>query len=268
MLLNEKMKGISLTFIGIIVALMFITILIGTYFLVQKYFFEVHVIVRENELERKSIILAENLLSSPRFVEYPVKDSNVLVGYPYNKGVVNATLLDRWVEMGYASRVTSKADLENLNWQQLFQNARTWEIGYPNTFSIVYVVDLDNCDKNSKFCKGWIFALKGPTSFPSEKIKKFLTCLATNWNVENPIEVISAIFGLSHFLSNPLVSSLFIENVWTPFRVAECINNAFGSNTYFSQSSTQLSSLGLPVLISYGNDLHIGRLVVGIVEWG
>ncbi len=121
-------------------------------------------------------------------------------------------------------------------------------VGFPNTYTYVVVLDLENCDENGH-CESWQGVINSPTSLGENYIFRFGECLLSNINLD----------------LNTIVSAGLFAGLWTPFDIDECVNNVFGGNAIYNNI---MSRKGLPVLIKYGNgETHIGRIYVGMVQW-
>jgi hypothetical protein len=228
-------KGISLCTSAVIVALFVIGISAFFYWFIFARFLELHVLVSENEVERRTINMANVLLSYEGLV--PTSRTSARGVFDIAKLQQMATYLDKSKTDKYAETVLD-----------CVKNAKELDIGYPNSYVIFYVVDLETCTGDN--CNGWVGAFKGPFSVNAMYITRFIDCLANN--------IFSG--GISPF------------SLWKPWDLLKCWQNTIsqfpGEEIFFGYTSIPSISSGYPVLIQYSEDeMHIGRLYVGVWQW-
>lgn len=232
-----RSKG-DITINAIVVGLLTIALVAISYYMLISKIIEVHTVTKEYETERHAINLANVLISSD------------LLAYEENgkiyRGVLNASKLD---ELMYR-----KNDfLSNI---RAFLEPKDMNIGYPNSYMIVEIIDLDTC--NGGTCDGWIVSLKSP-EFLGLDLKKFVSCLGERVTQNTILE-----FLFKWFQSGQLY------NIFSPFGdIGECARIAAPTSLKdFFYSGSLISRIGLPVSIWYPNgETHLGRIVVGVSEW-
>jgi hypothetical protein len=139
---------------------------------------------------------------------------------------------------------------------QAVTNAKELSIGYPNTYTIFAVVDLDKCSPEK--CDGWVGAIKGPFSIDATYAKNFIDCLANHVDTS-----VGSVFKAT-------IPYFGIFTLWQPWDLMKCGNIAMSGlkGIFFGYSTIPTISTGYPVLIRYSdNSLHIGRLYVGVWQW-
>jgi len=235
-------KGISVCVSVAIVILIVIGIMAFFYWMAIARFFQLHVIVEENEVERRTINMANVLLSYENLTSSSSGKSmrGVFDSEKLNKF---ATFLSKADTENYVDAVTNEA-----------KNAKELNIGYPNTYTVFSVVDLESCS-NEK-CDGWVGVFKGPFDIDATYAKKFIDCLATHFDVNIGSVFRGLVFGPAFTL-------------WQPWDLAKCGKDSMTGlkEIFFGYSSLPAISTGFPVLIKYPNGLHIGRLYVGVWQW-
>jgi len=236
-------KGLILTTTTIIVSLVAIGVIaLLTYLFLSKYL-DVNVFVKSLTSDRHAMNLV-NILISNENLAY-IKDGII------QRGVLDATKIDN-------------------------VDPRMLGIGYPNTLSIVEVIDVEDCKNqiqaatsvggvsNKPTCKAWIFVLSSPISIPSLSITSLVKCLGENINAGNWEELFRYTGG-----QTPDGSIGGLEaTVWQPLDIEKCMASTtpLGQPSFFSSSAIVFR--GLPTLIRYADgSIHIGRIIVGVGEW-
>jgi hypothetical protein len=221
-------------------------------------FFQLHVFVSENEVERRSINMANVLLSYEEF----------LPNDHHFRGIFNKTSLDELATYLEKPDTTTYANaiIDSI------QNARETNIGYPNSYIIFSVVDLETCDGNN--CNGWVGAFKGPISLQAAYVTRFLDCLANNIDTEDPIGSIFRGLATSITVGRLFPPLTVAATLWQPWDIKKCWDNTIGElgqelgYIFFGYTSVPTISKGYPVIILYPNgEEHIGRLSVGVFQW-
>jgi hypothetical protein len=299
------MKGLTLCQSAVIIALFVIGACAVFYWVIMQRFYQMHVIVKENEVERKTINIANVLLSSEELISTPSVsycagtptpcnlldsaicpkqlgcswDGSKCVGTPvpcekryeencnygcselsfgrenYFRGVFEKVKLDRaaiYLE-GPSTEEYTKAVIAAIN------NAKEWQIGYPNSYVVYTVVDLEKT-KNDKFV-GWVGAFKGPFSVKATYLTRFFDCLKENADLS-----VGTVFRLS--------LGIFGGTLWQPWDLTKCWQNTIGGlakeeieKIFFGYSKGSPIISGFPVIIRYDGETHLGRLFVGVIQW-
>lgn len=241
-------KGITLTFQSVLVALFVIGV--ASYILYQTWinFLQLHVIVSENEVERRTINIANVLLSY---------EDLVYIDDTINRGIFDAEKLDSLTK--YLKNPNTPEYTNTLI--EAVINSEEWRIGYPNSYIIFVVIDLESCVRG---CSGWVGAFKGPFTIKAAYTSRFINCLADPNNIDLSVNTI-----FRTLTTGP------ITTLWQPWDLRKCWENTLYSfergekieNVFLYTSIPSISS-GFPVLIRYPNgDLHIGRIFVGVWQW-
>jgi hypothetical protein len=238
-------KGISICISVAITVLIVIGVVALLYWFIFARFFELHVSVEENEVQRRTINMANVLLSYEKLTSSSSTSKNL-------RGIFNKTKLDAMAIF------LSKAETEDYAnaVKEAARNAKELNIGYPNTYTIFSVVDLESCEEEK--CDGWVGAFKGPFNVDATYASRFIDCLSNNVD----LSVGSVFRGI-------VLGTIF--SLWQPWDLAKCGKEGMSGlkEIFFSYSSVPTISSGLPVLIRYPDDTtHIGRLYVGVWQWG
>jgi hypothetical protein len=144
---KKKNKGITITLSLILGGLFAIGLMGLIYWIFISRILEVHVAIDEYTNERHAINLANLLLSSEKIVYE--KEGKLM------RGILDSEKLDNVFSKENSFSVANPIDIG---------------IGYPNSITIVRIIDLEACD-NSGNCKGWAATLAGPTSLEELSIK-------------------------------------------------------------------------------------------------
>jgi len=235
-----KKRKAAITTNTIIVGLLTIAVVAFFYYILISKLYEIHTTVLEYEAERHAINLANILISSKQLAY----ESNSKI----YRGILNASKLDALMYRKSDAFSNIKAVLQPKN----------IGIGYPNTFMLVEVIDLDTCTHSN--CDGWIVSLQGPTTFSGSFLSKFGSCLVEKVSQETITEVWFKWFTqIGRML-----------NVFHPFGdIQECAKKAAPvSLKEFFSTGTLITRIGLPVDIWYPDGtIHAGRIIVGVAEW-
>ncbi|MEM3393666.1 MAG: hypothetical protein QXY79_01300 [Candidatus Methanomethylicia archaeon] len=222
----RKNKGLTITLSAILEGLLLFGIIALLLWIFISRIFEVHVISDQISIERKSLNLANILISSDKLCY----ESN---GKIY-RGILDANKLDTFfVKNDYPIQV----DIG---------------IGYPNSINIVSVVDLESCNPDclfsygeceNSFCDGWFAYLSAPISLEGFSTSKFFTCMIENF------KPMRAIFGWYH------------QDLEKCVKYSQ---ESTGISIFYTKGAPVNN--GLPILIRYTNgELHIGRIFVLVV---
>jgi type II secretory pathway pseudopilin PulG len=127
-------------------------------------------------------------------------------------------------------------------------------IGYPNSFTLVRIVDLEKCD-SSDVCDGWIGYLTGPMTLQGLSVIDFGNCVSEH-----------AQTNLESLFKNPL--SAPSAALGELLDVKDCAQNNIPSSFSSIFSDSKITSEGFPIVIKYPNgDLHLGRIYVLLGEF-
>lgn len=223
----------------IIVGLLTIAVIAFFYYLLISKLYEIHTVTKEYETERHAINLANVLISSKQFAYE--KDGKIY------RGILNASKLDAimYKKSDFLSKIKASLEPKDIG------------IGYPNSYAIVEVIDLDSCNKD--VCDGWVCIFQGP-AVAGLNLKKFAVCLGEKVTQNTITEF--------WFKWHTDVGKMY--NLFHPFGdIRECATRtAPASLKDFFSSGTLISRIGLPVNIWYPNgEIHAGRIIVGVAEW-
>jgi len=232
---RKSLKGVVITFSAVLEGLFFIGIIALIYWLFLSKYLELHVSMEEFTVERKSILLANALISSEKIAV--VEEGKI------NRGVLDAEKLDKF----FVKSDDWLADIK------LLLNQVDIGISYPNSINLVRILDLEDC--NNEKCKGWIALLSSQINIEGVSISKFSTCLIENIKVDAG-SLFRGIFG-------GLILAL-----WQPWDIDKCLKNSAPSGIRNVFSTSKITSEGLPILIKYPNgEVHVGRISVYVGEF-
>ncbi len=218
------MRKAQLTAIALVFELMMLGVILTTfaYVLPGKYT-DIAAISEETEIDRQSISSVNVLISHPSLT---YSDGEILW-----RGVLDKSNLDSRMETESSFISNWRNLLEN--WEQYTKSDKSLskEISYPDTFSLVIVLDLDSNN-------GWITYTMGEKK--EFEFGDFINCM-----VKNNKDDISKLFTID---SSPL--------------------DVFGiDNCDVSYSKTAASYYGLPVSIRYSDStINSGLIKVLVVE--
>jgi hypothetical protein len=217
---RRQSKGISLTISAVLEALFFIGIIAFLYWFFLSRILEIHTATLTADNERRAINFANVLLSYEE------------IAY-INNGKIERGLLDASKLESFASKKGTTSDLTNEGFMSsAWRNYKQISLGYPSSFALVEVTDLENCGERG--CVVWVTVLVGPTS-NLDLTLKLLACLAVGF----------------------------------PRNVHGCIIATMGETyTYYLSTGSPVATVGLPTLIRYDDGtIHIGRMTVIVLEW-
>jgi hypothetical protein len=228
---QKKNKGLTLS-VSLILGGLFAIGLVGLiYWIFISRILEVHVAIDEYTNERHAINLANLLLSSEKIVYE--KEGKLM------RGIVDSKKLDNIFSRESSFDINNPIDIG---------------IGYPNSITIVRIIDLETCSISGD-CKGWAAALVGPTSLEGLSIVKFANCLSEHVKLD-----IGSIFRW--------VFGGAIMGLWQPWDLKNCVQNTVPPSIKSLFTTSEISSEGFPVLIRYQNsELHLGRMSIAIGEF-
>jgi hypothetical protein len=228
---KKKNKGITITLSLILGGLFAIGLMGLIYWIFISRILEVHVAIDEYTNERHAINLANLLLSSEKIVYE--KEGKLM------RGILDSEKLDNTFSRESSFSVVNPIDIG---------------IGYPNSITLVRIIDLEACD-NSGNCKGWAAVLAGPTSLEGLSIVKFVNCLSEHVKLD-----VGSIFRWTF--------GGMIMTLWQPWDLKNCVQNTIPPSVKSFFTNSEISSEGFPILIKYPNgELHLGRMAVAIGEF-
>jgi hypothetical protein len=251
------MKGIISLIQASIVTIVVVGAATFLFWILASQFIRLHVIVQENLAERQATNLANVILSHEAFASSSEREfeNHLLfdgqkissVSFPkINRGMMNSTKLDK-----ISYKVNKEDEMIRATLSAVSNPITDLDIGYPNSIAIFAVVDLEDCKDG--FCKGWIGSIQGPITLEGLTIAKFVGCLKTNVKPELGLVFRVLTYG--------------ILGLWYPDDLVKCSVQSFGEGYLFVFSKAGSNFRGIPVLIDYGDEYHIGRLFVGVMKW-
>jgi len=238
---DEIKKGIALTMQTVLVGLFIIGITALITFLVISRFLKLHVAVEEGDVERRTMNIA-NVLLSYEGLAYVDEEGMLHRGIFDKEKLDNVTTFIQTTDSAaYAVTILKEVRLA------LSEGEKEWSIGYPNSVVFFLVIDGN---------KAWVGSFRGPLDKKAfSYLGKFLECLEKN------VDIHAAIFG--HF-------PWYLEDLW------KCWENTLGelvkketekTGRFLGFSKNPSTDEGFPVLIRYPNgNVHVGRLLVGVWE--
>lgn len=229
--MRRRSKGVTLTLSAFLEGLFFVTLIAVIYWFFVSRFLQVHLIMEENVVERKTLLFLNSLLASESLAVE--KDGKLIYGIVSDKKiekVINATTLQ-------------------IDFQKL-------KLGYPNYFHIVRIMDLEECDSSEK-CKGWIGTgiYLTEASPQASYLADLLTCFMENLRLD--------IGALLRFIA----SKFKLTALWHHNDIEKCIKESgIPGNLFLPFSKSEVISKGLPVLIYYEDKdtIHVGRISGGL----
>jgi hypothetical protein len=235
--LHQKNKGIAITLSAVIEGLFFVAVISLLYWFFWSSILKMHIIMQDATTERHSMNLANVLISSENLTYE--KDGNI------QRGVLDASKLDNIFirknefPQGYQSPNMGSSHPPVPSLTSMME--QDIGIAYPNSINLVEITDLEICQNS--ICDGWVASLSGPINLEGLSVVNFVDCLGENFNTG-------------------------ALTLWYPQDIEKCIKNNIPASisSFFTQGP--VSSNGIPVLIRYSNgELHIGKMIVGVVEF-
>ncbi len=214
-------KGIENIPTGIFVLLVTAGLIAFVYILGIENFFDIKVIVKEFQIERQTIDLAQALLTSEQLA---YNDGNRFYRAIYDKGKLDSML--KKGETGF---------------DFLSPNDKI-TVMYPNSVAIFQVKDL-------KTGETWSSVIKGPYVFKISEGQQ-LTCLGNSAKID--------------------LGSFFRLIAWDLEDIKKCLIDkgiSSGDLPSYSFSNSDISKRGFPVAIKSGDEIHVGRMSVELVQW-
>jgi len=272
------MKG-DITINVIITGLFAITVSAFLVFILFKTFTEIQTANYQSQSERNAINLANALISNEKIVYE--KD-----GIKY-RGILNASKLNEtflFSENGFRNKDSFRLIFDPNSWI----TKEKLNLGYPNAFSLVFILDIDDCSEEK--CVAW-GGLLSPRLSISDLIEsnpryKFGKCLFESFDVSwghaermgsscilggGAGAAIGAwVLGIGAPIGAAIGCAVgILATLWTPEEISNCVNKAmpeFIKNWF--ETGSPISNKGLPVNIIYDNGkIHVGRVIVSLIEW-
>ncbi|MHA1828276.1 MAG: hypothetical protein ACTSX6_06470 [Candidatus Heimdallarchaeaceae archaeon] len=263
----KRNKGLALTVSAVLTGLFFVGAAAFLYWFILSHFLTIRTVVSQAETERHAMNLANVLISSEKLAY--VKDGKIY------RGVLDSRKLDSFfTKKGGTQDVGSSEYID-----ALLTDVKEIDLGYPNTFNLVNIIDLSSCDQEGN-CAVWSTSLLGPITVERSKVMNFLDCLkqsfdndVTGWVRRSAGCGIGAVIG--GVIGGPLGAAIgcgvgFVTMLWNWNDIMMCAtNNLPESVKAFFVSGSPISYEGLPVVILYPDGTtHAGRIQVGVLEWG
>ena len=222
-----KRKGASQVFVMAVVAMLGLAISIIIFFFFFGHIFIVIPILKENEVERHSIILANLFLSTDKLTYFD--------GYRSYRGVLDKSKLDK--EM--VNQGSALSFLDVFHQSDLFK-----EISYPNSVATVTVRDVDNNNQ-------WYISGTGNIQSDGTAAQSFFECMISHIRID-PASIFRAL--------RPTVVPAPIAAFWTDYDLQAC------SDVLLSKGGV-VTDKTFPVSIRYSNnDIHLGILSLSLAE--
>jgi hypothetical protein len=227
----KKMKGVSTVFVNAIVALLALAVGVVIFFFFFGHIFIIIPILKESEIERHSIILANLYISSDKLTYSD--------GSRSYRGIFDKSKLDK--EM-----VTQSNALSFLN---IFQQSDLLQnISYPNSVVILTVTDLDNNNRWYVSGRGDFLGTEGTSA------QSYFECMISHIRID-AASFFRGLRGSSAVLPfNP------INAFWTDYDMQAC-------QQVFNSKQGVVAFKTFPVSIRYSdNDVHLGVLSLSLAE--
>lgn len=225
MKLKAQVSYLTLLFLGTLAVLL----ATAFYFFVIGKYFEVHLVIKENEAERKAINLLEALTNAEHFV-WP-KESKITT----NAGIPQVVIH----ELSYKRK--NLFDLKKI--EKVDEGKLIEEYSYPNDYEIITISQLQKIKENGKEIinenKSWEFEGAGIFKGDVTSIQKFINCLAGANVKKNPF----SIFGITLTLR------------YKPREVEICFRNFLKAN--FSLAANPIKSLPIALVNSTPTQVNL-----------
>jgi hypothetical protein len=164
-------KGQAMSFSEILTYLIIIGIIVVFIMLVYGKYFDMHTIVKENEVERHAIVFANVLLSYDKLA---YSDGDKL-----HRGIFEKSKLD--------NVLFKKSDLGFYDPASIFGPKEDIQISYPNSIAMISVVDLQTND-------AWFATVYGHFTSEGSSASKMTSCLINNVKLSSWQDVVQAFF--------------------------------------------------------------------------
>jgi hypothetical protein len=220
MKLKAQVSYLTLLFLG---ALAVLLVTAFYYFVIGKYF-EVHLIVKENEAERRAINLVEALTNTKHFA-LP-KETKIITNAGLPEIVIHQLSYNR-------KNLFDIEKMDEVNEQELIK-----EYSYPNSYEVISISQLQKMMKNGEEIinenRSWDFEGEGILKGDLTLIHRFIDCLAGGSLKKNPFQI----FGIS----------LTIK--YKPREAEICFRNFLKERSNFSLVVTSVKSLPVTLINS------------------
>jgi len=220
MRLKAQVSYLTLLFLGTLAVLLATAFY---YFVIGKYF-EVHLIVKENEAERRAINLVE-ALTNAKYFAWP-KESRITTNAGLPEIVVHQLSYNR-------KNLFDLEKLDNVNEEELIK-----KYSYPNSYEVITISQLQKVKENDEEIinenRSWDFEGEGILKGDLTSIYKFIDCLADGGLKKNPFQI----FGIT----------LTIK--YKPREAEICFRNFLKERGNFSLVVTSVKSLPVSLVNS------------------
>ena len=276
------MKGISRTLSVCILVAVTIAALAFLFWNLIAQFYQLHIFVQETSAERQNINLANVIISHEKFAVnknktifysyVPVKLNGKIEYLPSQsvfyaeRGILDSEKLDKISYRASPEALPGQEEsiIESAYYKSLIDlaiNPKNLDIGYPNTYTLFGISNLDKCEGYfaGAYCPGWMGSFMGKKTLEATPDEKFIECLANNLNI--------GLGSIFRFLGYGIIGAL-----WEPIDFDICTRYLAEEvekkvESILAISFGGLNTKGIPILIKNGNDYEIGRLYVGVIKW-
>ena len=223
-----RRKGVSLVFILSVTAMLGMAVGIAIFMLFYGHIFIVIPILKENEIQRHSIILANLFMSSDKLTYSD--------GFRSYRAVLDKSKLDK--EMVNKDNALAFLDIFR-------QTSLLKEISYPNSVVTLTILDNDNGNK-------WYVSGMGPIQGDGTAVQSYFECMGSHIRIDA-----ASFFRALRPTGPPLAP---IKAFWTDYDLDAC------SQVFNSKAGVVIYQT-FPVSIRYSdNDIHLGTLSLSLAE--
>jgi len=219
-------KGISQVFVMALFAMVGLAISIVIFFYFFGHLFIIIPILKENEVERHSIILANLFLSSDKLT---YSDNFRSYRAVFDKDKLDNELIDEKTALSFFN-IAQKSTLLD-------------EISYPNSIVVATIADTENNNK-------WYIFSKGKSQWAGTAAQSYFECMISHIRID-PASIFRAI---RHGIPNP------IDAFWKDYDMEAC-QQVFNSK----QGVVAFKTFPVSIRYS-DNDIHLGILSLSLAE--
>ena len=220
-------KGIANIPSQILILLIAAGLVAAVYFLWIENYIDVKVIVSEFQVERRAINLAQAMLSHEKLAYND--------GERFYRAMFDKEKLDRIMVKGAVNPTVF-----------LSANSELSNLAYPDSVAYIVVQNLETGEV-------WSAMLSGPVTLQGTSYQNFIACMTKNLKID-----FGSIFRIP---SGPLAA----WDVWDLQKCTSLIDKKKYENFFASQSD--ITQRGFPVAIRSGDEINVGRIHVGLMEW-
>jgi len=229
-----KSKGIQDSIVGTFTLLLAGGILAAIYITGIQNQLDVTRAVIEFQTERHTINLAQAMLSNEKLVYFD--------GEHYHRAIFDKEKLDAIMKMG------------DVGIEDFFSSNNELINTYPNSLTYFIVKDLESDEI-------WSATVWGPTTYEESAISNFATCMSNSAKID--ANSIYSIIGAAAS-RNPLLLFLSAWDIWD---LGKCLGVLGLESGDFFATKSDITSEGFPVAIKNGNEVHVGKMTVQLIEW-